>query len=103
MYCFLLLEKQKRMHVHLNSEGDAAGTLTEVSLLLLLLNSEGVSERWWASMCFGLYLWFQLKRYVTCATAGLSDSHLFAHLLTDLFVFVTVRHGGAKRAWSHMT
>lgn len=90
------------MHIQLTSEGDAAGTLTE-AFLSVLLNSEGVRERWWASMCFGLYLWFQLKSYVTRATAGLSDSHLFAHLLADLFVFITVRHGGAKRAWSHMT
>lgn len=37
----------------------------------------------------------------SCHNGVIRQSHLFAHLPSDLFVFITVKHVGAKLAWSH--
>lgn len=83
------------------------GLLMECSLKVFLLILKPVCS----CMCACVHLLIGVFRSLfmvpteqlhnSCHNGVIRQSHLFAHLPSDLFVFITVRHVGAKLAWSH--
>lgn len=61
----------RKTQVHLHSDGDAWGTLNGVfteSIFISIKTCVLMHVCLCASVFFGLFLWFQLNSYVTCAT-----------------------------------
>lgn len=77
------------------------GLLMECSLKVFLLVLKPVCSRICACVFWSLFMVSTEQLCNSCHNGVIGQSHLFAHLPSDLFVFITVRHVGAKLAWSH--